>query len=108
MAEQTYEDKLTAALAGRHLRPEYLPRPIGAQAGFSFWGADAGIPEGDLHHDRLYQIYLDWDERQTITGTQVMVAGELISPCSGYAVEALDAFDFEPVLNWCLAHTAEQ
>ena len=35
----------------------------------------------------------------------VVVEGDLISPCSGYRMEALDEFDFAPVLQWCLNQT---
>jgi hypothetical protein len=39
-----------------------------------------------------------------VTGVDVVVEGELISPCSGYFPEALDRFDFDAVRDWCLSH----
>lgn len=105
MPDQTYNQKLLHALTGRRLRDEaplrhHMGRPL-----FRLWGADAGIPEGDIHHDRVYQIYLELDGSRRITGAAVAVAGELISPCSGYREEALDQFDFQPILSWCLRQT---
>lgn len=105
MPDQTYNKQLKSALLGRKLLPEYMPAIHTQRPMFSFWGGDAGIPEGDIHHNRAYRIYLRYDEALTITDVEVVVDGELLSPCSGYAMETLDEFDYEPVLSWCLAHT---
>lgn len=105
MPDQTYNEQLRAALLGRRLLPEYMPRVHSSRPMFSFWGSDAGVPEGDIHGSRAYRIYLSYDEALTITGVDVVVDGELLSPCSGYAMEALDEFDYGPVLQWCLKHT---
>lgn len=106
MPEQTYNEQLKKRLLGRRLLPDDMPRVHSSRPMFSFWGGDAGIPEGDIHHSRAYRIYLVYDETLTITDVEVVVDGELLSPCSGYAMEALDEFDYEPVLAWCLAHTS--
>lgn len=98
MLDQTYHIKLADALRGRRV-------PEGIGPAFQFLGAQAGIPPGDIHHERLYQIWLDLDETRRITAVATAVTGELISPCSGYAQESLDEFDFQSVLDWCLVRT---
>lgn len=105
MLDQTYNQKLRAALVGRRLRPEAMPAHLGEDWVFSLWGEDAGIPEGDIHSTRAYRIYVDYDKNLTITGVGVIVDGELLSPCCGYALEALDQFDWEPIRDWCLERT---
>lgn len=98
MPDETYHIKLADALRGRVL-PEGVPDHL------SFLGAEAGIPAGDVHHERLYQFWLDLDGERRVTALAVSVAGALISPCSGYTEEYLDEFDYPPVLAWCLEHT---
>lgn len=105
MIDTTYNQKLEQALVGRKLRNDAMPIAHRGQPMFSLWGEDAGIPAGDVHNSRAYRIYPDYDETLTITGIRVVVEGEIISPCSGYRMEALDQFDYEPILNWCLART---
>lgn len=98
MLDETYHIRLADALRGRVL-PEGVPDHL------RFLGAEAGIPPGDVHHERLYQLWLDLDEGRHITALAVSVAGALISPCSGYMEEYLDEFDYPAVLAWCLEHT---
>ena len=105
MLDQTYNQALKNALLGRKLLPEHMPVIHTHRPMFSFWGQEAGIPEGDIHCHRAYRIYLVYNDALTITDVEVVVDGELLSPCSGYAVESLDEFDYKPVLNWCLSHT---
>lgn len=100
-------EKLAAALIGRRLSPAYMPEIHHAGPMFSLWGEDAGIPAGDVHFHRAYRIYVRYDADLTITGARVVVEGELLSPCSGYAMEALDQFDYPAILEWCLRHTLE-
>ncbi len=104
---QTYNQKFAAALRGRRVLENSLPQAFRGKPMFSFWGEDAGVDAGDVHCHRAYRIYLDYDENRVITDVEVVVEGDLISPCSGYRLEALDEFDFEPVLRWCLMHTEE-
>lgn len=106
MPDQIYNKQLAKMLLGRRLLPDDMPQVHSSRPMFSFWGGDAGIPEGDIHHSRAYRIYLSYDEALTITAVDVVVDGELLSPCSGYAIESLDEFDYGPVLSWCLAHTS--
>lgn len=103
--EQTYNNKLVAALIGRRLRPDEMPRCHALGPMFSFWGEDAGMEKGDIHFSRAYRVYVNYDETLCITGAHIVVDGELLSPCSGYAQEALDEFDYPAVLDWCLLHT---
>lgn len=103
MPDQAYNELLKQALLGRKLCPGSMPTAHRCRPMFSFWGSDAGLPEGDIHAHRAYRIYIDYDGALTITGVEVVVDGELLSPCSGYAAEALDQFDFPAVLKWCLA-----
>ena len=98
MLDETYHIRLADALRGRVL-PEGVPDHL------SFLGSEAGIPPGDVHHERLYQLWLDLDDDRRITALAACVAGALISPCSGYMEEALDEFDYPAVLAWCLTHT---
>ena len=72
---------------------------------FSFWGEELGFPGGDVHAQRAYRIYLRYDADLVITDARVVVEGELISPCSGYFPEALDEFDYQTVLDWCMKKT---
>lgn len=98
MLDQTYHIKLADALRGRKLR-------VGTRSEFQFLGSEAGIPAEDIHHERLYQIWLDLDDERRITAVAVAVTGELISPCSGYAQETLDEFDYRNVLDYCMKRT---
>lgn len=107
MSDQIYNERLKVALLGRKLQAAHMPTVHRCRPMFSFWGSDAGLPEGDIHTHRAYRIYLSYDETLTITDVEVVVDGELLSPCSGYAAEALDRFDYPAVLRWCLAHTRE-
>lgn len=100
-----WNHRLRSALLGRRLLPEQLPASHRGQPMFSLWGEDAGIPEDDIHSSRAYRIYVEYDDSLTITDLWVMVDGELLSPCCGYAQEALDEFDYQPILNWCLKRT---
>ena len=95
--DKTYNERLTAALLGRRLRPDAMPRAHRGRPMFSFWGEELGFSGGDVHQTRAYRIYLDYNKNLEITGVDVVVEGELISPCSGYFPEALDAFDWEVV-----------
>ncbi len=101
----TYNHLLRDMLLGRRLRADAMPQCHRSGPMLSLWGEDAGIPSGDVHHSRAYRIYLDFDEDAVITDVQVVVEGELLSPCSGYSMETLDAFDYGPVRDWCLRHT---
>ena len=107
MTEENYNLRLKNQLLGRTLLPEAMPKIHRSRPMFSFWGGDAGIPEGDVHHSRAYRIYISYNEALTITDAEVVVEGELISPCAGYTRELLHEFDYGPVLRWCMAHTAE-
>ena len=103
MLDQTYNEKLAQALIGRTLRPDAMPQAHALGPMFSFWGSDAGLGPGDIHASRAYRIYVDYGGDLVIRDVRVVVDGELLSPCSGYAMEALDQFDYGPVLAWCLA-----
>lgn len=105
MLDQTYNEKLIQALIGRRLRPDAMPKAHALGPMFSFWGSDAGLGAGDIHANRAYRIYVDYGGDLIIRDVRVVVDGELLSPCSGYAPEALDQFDFQPVLAWCLERT---
>ena len=105
MLDQTYNEQLIAALVGRRLRPDAMPTAHVGGPMFSFWGQDVGLGSGDIHQSRAYRIYVDYGPDLVITAARVVVDGELLSPCSGYAMEALDQFDFAPVLAWCLERT---
>ena len=73
---------------------------------FSFWGEELGFSGGDVHAQRAYRIYLRYNAAGlVITDARVVVEGELISPCSGYFPEALDEFDYQTVLDWCMKKT---
>ena len=72
---------------------------------FSFWGEELGFSGGDVHAQRAYRIYLRYNAGLVITDARVVVEGELISPCSGYFPEALDEFDYQTVLDWCMKKT---
>lgn len=105
MLDQTYNEKLVSALLGRKLMPKHMPRSHRGRPMFSLWGEEAGIETGDIHATRAYRIYVTYDDNLTITDADVVVDGELISPCSGYWPEALDEFDYPAILRWCLRHT---
>ncbi len=105
MPDESYNERLVQALLGRRLRPDAMPKAHAGRPMFSFWGEDAGMGPGDIHQGRAYRIYLDYDAERIITAAQVVVEGELLSPCSGYARETLDRFDYGPVLRWCLERT---
>lgn len=95
MNQQHYNDLLVSTLLGRT-----SPTPL-----LSTMGEALGFPEGDVHATRFYRIFLTRDQENVITHLRVVVDGDLISPCSGYFPEALDEFDYEKVLSWCLSQT---
>lgn len=103
--DTTYNDQLAHALEGRRLRPEFMPEAHRGRPMFSFWGEELGFSGSDVHAQRAYRIYLDYGPETVIRNVQVVVEGELISPCSGYFPEALDQFDYPAVLKWCMDHT---
>jgi len=105
MLDQTYNEMLRTMLIGRKVCPGHMPVVHRCRPMLSFWGADAGIPTGDIHHNRCYRIYLDYGDDRIITAVDVVVDGELLSPCSGYAYEALDEFDYDTVRDYCLSLT---
>ena len=105
--DYTYNDRLISVLKGRKLKADALPHANQGRPMFEFWGEDAGIPEDDIHSSQAYRIYLDYGDDLIIKDAWVQVDGELLSPCCGYAQEALDQFDYEPVLKWCLNKTEE-
>ena len=101
----TCNRRLADALLGRTLRRDAMPEPHRGRPMYAFWGEELGFGPGDVHQSRAYRVYLDYDENRVITGVDVVVEGELISPCSGWFPEALDEFDYEAVRDWCLRHT---
>lgn len=105
MLDQTYNEKLVSTLLGRKLTPGHMPVPHRGKPMFSLWGEEAGIGAGDIHATRAYRIYVTYDDNLVITDADVVVDGELISPCSGYWPEALDEFDYPFILSWCMEHT---
>ena len=105
--DTTYNDKLAHALVGRQLNPAFMPEAHRGRPMFSFWGEELGFSGGDVHAQRAYRIYLDYGPEKVIDSVQVVVEGELISPCSGYFPEVLDQFDYPAVLKWCMARTLE-
>ena len=104
LPDQTYNEMLRRELTGRILRADDMPRAHQGRPMYAFWGEELGFGAGDVHQTRAYRIYLSYDENRVITGVDVVVEGELISPCSGYFPEALDPFDYERVRDWCLSH----
>ncbi len=88
-------------------RRELLGRPMpkhlsdSGEVQLSFMGWAAGFSESDIHCNRLYQLILIPDGDGNIGDVEILVVGELISPCSGYQPETLDEFDFPNVLRWC-------
>ena len=104
MPDQTYNEMLRETLLGKRLRADRLPEAHQGRPMYAFWGEDLGFSFGDVHQSRAYRIYLDYAEDRVITGVDILVEGELISPCSGYYPETLDRFDYETVRNWCLRH----
>ena len=107
MPEQVYNQKLRDILIGRRLLEHDMPAAHQGRPMFSFWGEEIGFSSGDVHQNRAYRIYLDYDETLTITWADVIVEGELISPCAGYFIEPLDEFDYPKVLQWCMEHTMD-
>ena len=105
--DTTDNDKLAHALVGRRLNPAFMPEAHRGRPMFSFWGEELGFSGGDVHAQRAYRIYLDYGPEKVIDSVQVVVEGELISPCSGYFPEVLDQFDYPAVLKWCMARTLE-
>lgn len=102
-----YNRALENALIGRSLTEQYPPKAHLGGKMFSLWGEEAGLTGNDIHSNRAYRIYIQNDEKGIITDARVVIEGELLSPCSGYAYEALDEFDYPHILNWCLARTKE-
>ena len=105
MPEKTYNDSLRDALIGRRLLKNDLPEAHCGRPMFSFWGEDIGFCNGDVHQNRAYRVYLDYDESLIITEVEIIVEGELISPCAGFFFEVLDEFDYPKVMDWCMKHT---
>ena len=101
----SYNERLVHTLIGRQLREDAMPQAHRGLPMFSFWGEELGFSGGDVHAQRAYRIYLSYNEARVITDARVVVEGELISPCSGYFPEALDEFDYQTVLDWCMDHT---
>ena len=101
----TYNYKMANALV--RLNPAFMPEAHRGRPMFSFWGEELGFSGGDVHAQRAYRIYLDYGPEKVIDSVQVVVEGELISPCSGYFPEGLDQFDYPAVLKWCMARTLE-
>lgn len=97
--DTTYNDKLAHALVGRRLNPAFMPEAHRERPMFSFWGEELGFSGGDVH--------AQYGPEKVIDSVQVVVEGELISPCSGYFPEGLDQFDYPAVLKWCMARTLE-
>lgn len=102
-----YNRMLESALIGRRLMEEYPPKTHLGSLRFSLWGEEAGLTGSDIHASRVYNIYIQRDDSDIITEARVVIVGELLSPCSGYAYESLDQFDYPHILNWCLARTEE-
>ena len=92
-----FEEKVTQALLGRPLTQPWRTK-------VNLYGSDLGFGEGDIHHLRIYQLELTTDSEGKLKELWIGVVGELISPCSGYAMESLDEFDWQPLLQWCLAN----
>ena len=99
--------QLRAALIGRRLHPDFPPQKHCLGYMLSFWGEEAGMTGGDIHRHWNYRLYLKFDDANIITDINLVIEGELLSPCSGYSYETLDAQDYPAVLQWCLAHTCE-
>lgn len=102
-----YNRMLETALTGRYLMEEYPPHTHLGSRRFTLWGEEAGLTGSDIHSSRVYNIYIQTDDTGVITEARVVIEGELLSPCSGYAYEALDEFDYPHILAWCLARTKE-
>ena len=105
MLDQTYNTQLRKALIGRKLMEDAMPTIHRGRPMFTFWGEDLGFASGDVHKDRAYRIYLDYNRERIVTDVDVVVEGDLISPCAGFFPESLDEFDFRAVLEWCLKRT---
>ena len=105
MTDTDYGARLTDALIGRRLLPDCMPRAHRGRPMFSFWGTELGFSEDDIHATQAYRIYIDYDENLIITGADIVVEGEIISPCSGFRYENPDRFDYAPLLKWCMEHT---
>lgn len=91
-------DPLATAIRGRKL-------PVSGSPVLTIMGYQLGFPEGDVHANRFYRIYLSLDDTGSIQDVHIAIDGDLISPCSGYFPEMLDEFDLVPVMNWCLSQT---
>ncbi len=100
-----YHQQLRNALIGRRVHPDYMPEKRQMGSLLSFWGREAGMSGGDIHRNWNYRIYLRLEDELVVTDVQVVIEGELLSPCSGYSYEELDAMDYPAVLKWCLDHT---
>ena len=99
--DDEWNRRLISALLGKRPRAEALTVSKWGRPMLCFMGADAGFSGGDVHRDRSYRVYLELQDG-AITGAEIQVDGDLISPCSGYFPEALDRLDFDPVLRYCL------
>ena len=105
MADQIYNQKLRQALLGRFLPAALRPEDPENTPVFSLWGEEAGIEPSDVHASWTYRVYCAWDGAGRITGVGILVDGELLSPCQGYAFETLDRFDYPHILRYCLERT---
>ncbi len=97
-----YETLIGEYLLGRILRPEARCVSQWGRPMLSAMGWELGFPEGDVHRDRSYRVYLTLDEARRIVEAEFQVEGDLISPCSGYFPEKLDQFDYNTILSWVL------
>ena len=102
---ENYEAMIRKQLLGRMLRPEAGSMSQWGRPMLSSMGWELGFPEGDVHRDRSYRVYLTLDEGRRIVDAELRVEGDLISPCSGYYPEMLDEFDYGMILSWVLAST---
>ena len=100
-----YQEKLKAEIIGRRLIPSCMPSPHQGKPMFSFWGETLGFHGADVHSTRAYRLYIEYDGDNIIRDLELVIEGELISPCSGYYREPLDEFDYPALLDWCLNHT---
>lgn len=103
----TWNEKLTTFLTGRQLKEEYMPTEHLGRERFSFWGEEAGFSAGDIHAHRAYQIFIKRNEDNVITDAFIVIEGELLSPCSGFAYEELDEFDYPAIYRWCEERTSK-
>ena len=107
LPDQTYNEMLRRELTGRILRADDMPRAHQGRPMYAFWGEELGFHGADVHSTRAYRLYVTYDEDNIIRDLELVIEGELISPCSGYFREPLDEFDYPALLDWCLKHTEQ-